>query len=517
MKRLINKTLYILPLVFLYGCEPDFDDIEFNGGSADLSKFVTVGNSLTAGVQSNALSAAGQENSLSNILATQFKQVGGSEFKQPIIPGQSGIKGVGVINSLYALGFVLPELKLTYVTDCKGVSSLAPSFVPQGNDTLQLPIGPGGALVPVPLPKARYSNTEFAANVSASGPYNNIGISGAKLIDADDQTFANPYLGRMVSMPGETMLDLAKKVNATFFMMWLGANDVLSYATGGGDEAVATNPRAVLTSVNDFSADYKNALDELTSNGAKGVVANIPNVTSIPYFTTVEWDALELTATQAAQLNAGFSGYNDSMDVIVQLNPAFTQEEADRRKIRFKEGKNALVIFDASLTDLTSIDARLLSMRQIKSTELLTLTTPSDRIKCEGFGSVDTRDPNPLNWKPNPITENFVLDEDEIATINSRTASFNSIIQSEASSRGLALFDANTRMKELATTGITISGIEFTSTLVTGGAFSLDGVHPSTRGYAILANDIIEAINSKYGARVPKVDVASYPVIEVTN
>lgn len=514
MKKLHKKLIYLLPLAFLYGCEPDFDDVEFTQGSADFSRFVTVGNSLTAGVQSNALSASGQENSLSNIIAQQFQKVGGGTFKQPIIPGESGQKGVGVVAALYGPPFssVLPELKLTYVTDCKGVSSLAPSFIPAGFDSIQ--VAPG---VKIGVPKARYSNAEFAANVSANGPFNNIGISGAKVTDIDNAAFANPYFGRMISAPGETMVNLAMKVNASFFMLWLGNNDVLRYATSGGDEAAGTDPAAVITPTGTFASKYKLALDSLTKNGAKGVVVNIPNVTSIPYFTTVEWNALEITADQAGQLNAGFKAYNDGLDQIVQANPAFTQAEADRRKISFSAGKNALVIYDASLTDLTSFDLKLISMRQIKSNELLTLTTPSDRIKCEGFGSVDTRDPNPLNWKANPITENFVIDEDELNKINAAVASYNATIRSEASARGLAMFDANARLNQLASPdGINISGINFNSTLVTGGAFSLDGVHPSTRGYAIIANDIIGTINSTYSANVPKVDVASYPTIEVS-
>lgn len=74
--------------------------------------------------------------------------------------------------------------------------------------------------------------------------------------------------------------------------------------------------------------------------------------------------------------------------------------------------------------------------------------------------------------------------------------------------------EPNKRMGELKS-GIVISGINFNSQLVTDGAFSLDGVHPNNRGYAILANDFIDAINNTYGAAVPKVDVASYRNVEV--
>ena len=47
--------------------------------------------------------------------------------------------------------------------------------------------------------------------------------------------------------------------------------------------------------------------------------------------------------------------------------------------------------------------------------------------------------------------------------------------------------------------------------VVTGGLFSLDGVHLTPRGYAIIANEFIKATNSTYGSNIPLANVASYP------
>ena len=49
-----------------------------------------------------------------------------------------------------------------------------------------------------------------------------------------------------------------------------------------------------------------------------------------------------------------------------------------------------------------------------------------------------------------------------------------------------------------------------TSEFATGGAFSLDGIHLTPRGYAIVANRIIEAVNSTYNSTVPMVNVGDY-------
>ncbi len=474
------KLLYILPAALLFACEPEFDDVDFNGGSADFSRTVAVGNSLSAGFQSNALSAEGQEYSLPNMIASQLKQVGGGAFLQPIIPGDAGLKGVG-LSSLLPPGLVLPEFVLRLAPDCQGTVGPAP----------QLASGP-------------YSGAEFAANISANGPFNNIGVPGARVSNLSQAGYGssqgNPYFARFAGNPLETMLEAAMKVNPTFFELWIGNNDVLGYSTSGGDDG-----GDAITSTTVFDADFKEALDSLTKNGAKGVVANIPYVTSIPYFTTVPAGTDAITEAQATQLNAGYAAYNAGLDGLVQVPSAnLTQAEADRRKISFTAGQfNTFVVIDPTLTDLTAFNAAVINMRQITSSELLTLTTPGDSIRCANWGTAK------------PIPGNFHITDAELDKIKTAIDAFNATIKAEADARGLAYVDANARLQELATSGITVDGIGFSSAFVSGGAFSLDGVHLSTRGYAYIANDFIKAINAKYAANIPSVVVSSYPAIEV--
>lgn len=489
------KLLYILPAALLFACEPEFDDVDFNGGSADFSKTVAVGNSLSAGFQSNALSAEGQEYSLPNMIATQLKQVGGGAFTQPIIPGESGIKGVG-FSDLVPANLVIPALGLRLVADCKGV------------------VGPSPQLASSPFP-----NTEFFTPIGANGPYNNVGVPGARVTHLNFNGYANPagllttpksanpYFIRFASSTTETMLQAAMKSNPTFFELWIGNNDVLGYSTSGGDEG-----GDAITPSGTFSFLYKAALDSLTKNGAKGVVANIPYVTSIPYFTTVSWNALVLTQAQADGLNGAFASYNGALDnplVAGQINDA---AEVESRRLSFKAGSNGFLYLDTDLSDADTDTSgtKLPKYRQLKAGELITLPISQNDLKCNGLGSV-----NLTTGMPNPIMGDFVLEADEVAKIKTAVDEFNTIIKSEANARGLAFVDANARLQELATSGITIDGIAFTSAFVAGGAFSLDGVHPSTRGYAIIANDFIAAINAKYGANIPSVVVSSYPAIEV--
>ena len=477
-----RNLLYILPLAALTACEPDIDEVEVSAGSADFSNMVAVGNSLTAGFQSNALSAEGQENSLPNIIAKQLNQAVTGTFTQPIIPGDAGAKGVG-LNAALPPGTVVPELVLRLAADCQGT------------------VGPAPQLASNP-----YSGAEFFANVGANGPYNNVGVPGARLIHLDFQGYGsmqgNPYFARFASNPGETMLQAAMRNNPTFFQLWIGNNDVLGYSTSGGDDG-----GDAITAVPTFAALYAAALDTLTKNGAKGVVANIPNVTSIPYFTTVPIGTDAVDAASAAALNSaqGYGGYNQCLQGAFGAGLIDSMEMV-RRTISFTAGQvNTFVVEDPSLTSitLTAPCGTLPNIRQAVPGELMTLTLPGDSLRCAQWG---TR---------KPIPGNFHLTAAEIQKINDATVSFNDIIKAEATSRGLAFVDANARLQELSTTGIVADGISFSSTFVSGGAFSLDGVHPSTRGYAIIANDFISAINATYGSSIQKVNVGSYKTIEI--
>jgi len=472
-----RNLLYILPLVFAVGCEPEFDDVDFNKGTADFSRTVALGNSLTAGYQSRALSLAGQENSLPEILAKQFALVGGGAFKTPFLSGEAGTRGAGV--DAYGLGILTPALALLPKADCKGVVSPSP-----GLDGTPYPITGSGF-----------------ASVSADGPYNNVGVPGARVGNLNQPGYGssqgNPYFARFAANPMQTMIEQAMLIDASFFTLWIGNNDILGYSTSGGEEG-----GDAITAQNTFETALRRSVDSLTKNGAKGAIANIPNITSIPYFTTVPANALPLTQDQADQANSNpnYTGYNQALQFYAGIG-AITSEEAAARKIKFSAGANYLLIVDNELTTLlnpSDTSATLPKFRQLVAGELLTLTTPSDSIKCAGFGILK------------PMPGQFVLRKSEIDKINTAVTGYNTIIKSVATAKGLAYVDANAKLKEVET-GLKFNGTKFTTEFARGGAFSFDGVHPTTRGYVIIANTFIEAINNTYNANVPRANVNDYP------
>jgi hypothetical protein len=65
-------------------------------------------------------------------------------------------------------------------------------------------------------------------------------------------------------------------------------------------------------------------------------------------------------------------------------------------------------------------------------------------------------------------------------------------------------------LKDIKEHGLVEQGVQLSSAYISGGIFSLDGVHLTPRGYAIVANGFISAINAKYGSTIPPVDISNY-------
>ena len=413
-----------------------------SAGDANFATYVSIGNSLTSGFADGSLYRSGQINSYPNMLATQFQSVGGGAFKQPLLPGESGWP----IN--ITAGYD-PKLVLGYTTT-NGVTTLGPVLYG----------GNGG----------QYDTAGSSTNISSQGPFNNVGIPGIRCIDFMFPGYGalNPYAGRFFSNPStQRPLDVALLPVPTFFTMWLGANDVLGYATGGGTGANGGIAIGDISPVSVFKATYDATVAAIAATGAKGILINIPDVTTIPFFTTVPAKGLALTR----------QGQVDS------LNLAYTP-----LGITFTLGANYFIMADSSAPG---------GLRQMTDADYICLTIPLDQVKTQGLGSVT------------PIPDQYVLDKTEVANVKTATTAFNQIIADDANQYHLGLVDANTYLRTLQS-GITWNGVTYTPTFVTGGAFSLDGVHLTPRGYALVANEIIRVINQTYHSTVPQVDVNSH-------
>jgi lysophospholipase L1-like esterase len=460
MKKII-VSLCLLSFVALaiIGCE-DFNKLtapEVSLGSADFTRFVAIGNSITAGYQSGTIYESGQMYSYGNLIAKQV----GVDYQIPYVsdPGLGG------------------RLE---------IESLPPNFKIYTNP-----------------------NVGSFLNANYPAPYNNLGVPGALLYDVLNATNSttcasyvlsstptpNPYFDlilRNSALNIGTQLQQALAQSPTFITLWIGNNDVLGYATSGGFAPTEPFPAS------NFNALYNllgQALGQYaTQSGAKVVVANIPNVSTIPFFTTV-----------GPQMAAGIPwGYLAS----VGAPGLFIQKHGE-------------TVNPTSFTD--SISLANLSV-------LITLTgstyaSPSILGKPGGkfyrdFGfpglpaGIDTT--KPFGFHPqNPWPDALILDAEEIMTANTTVSDYNTTIADASTNFGFGLVDINTLFNQLRaadfTDGTSINGITFKTTYVSGGLFSLDGVHPSNQAHGIVANEFIKVINTKYGANIPLVDVSTIP------
>jgi len=501
----MKKYYALLPALglLLTACEEDTPivdpapvPVEYTAGSADFSNYVAVGNSLTAGFSDNALFSAGQEASFPNMLASNFTLVGGGDFKIPYMADNLGGATIG------------------------GSADPNGDGVPDIGNRLILAFAPSG---PAPTPIGGQGTTEITNKLS--GPFNNMGIPGAKSYELLAPGYgslaglamgaANPYFVRFSSSETATVLGDAVAQGPTFFSLWAGANDILLYATGGGtgmDQSGNLDPstyaRNDITDPNVFASVLNTMLTALTANGAEGVIANLPTVTDIPYFTTVPHNPVPLDEATAAYLNsaAAYGAYNGGLAQLQQMG-VIQADELAKRTINFAPGAgNAVVILDEDLTDLTPYNPALVNMRQATPEDLLVLT--ASRV----IGTLaDPNNPASIQGVGVPLGDQWVLTPQEQAIVVNATAAFNQTIEGLATNHDLAFVDANALMKQIRENGVQLAdGSTVTAEFATGGAFSLDGVHPAPRGYAIVANAFIQAINAKYGSNLPGVDPLDY-------
>ncbi|MGB1309219.1 MAG: G-D-S-L family lipolytic protein [Oceanihabitans sp.] len=480
----IKYALLAAVLVGFTACKSEDDFIDspdtdtnvvlpaLTAGTADFSNYVAIGASFTAGFADNGLFKASQENSFPNILAGHFANAGGGAFKQPMMNDNYG------------------------------------GIVFMGNRITQPRLVFGGA-GPVPL-ESVVGPVSISTDLSnnPTGPFNNLGVPGAKSYHLlapgygnlgglfTSPPSANPYAVRMIGStanPNATVMDLAVAQAPTFFTLSeIGGNDVLGYATSGGDGSDAITPSAL------FDASLNGMVAMLTANGtnnAKGVIGNVPNITSLSYFTTVTHNPVPLDAASAAQANAAYGLYNagivQAFAYLVATTP-MTQEDADaeiaRRTIMFAESEtNALVILDEDLTNLTGINPQLVNMRQATEADLITL--PASSLIPTGVGVTS------------PMSDTFVLTPEEQFDISSATMAYNATIKSITDANpNLALVDLNSILAQASTTGIMFDEFDLNTELVFGGLVSLDGVHLTARGYALMANAFLDAIDTNFGS-----------------
>jgi lysophospholipase L1-like esterase len=93
-----------------------------------------------------------------------------------------------------------------------------------------------------------------------------------------------------------------------------------------------------------------------------------------------------------------------------------------------------------------------------------------------------------------------------IAQAQAAVSAYNAIIAAQGAVFGAVVVDVNKLLNGIAATGYVVNGKTLTTQFL-GGLFSLDGIHPTNVGYAILANETISQMNNRLNAGIPLISV----------
>ena len=416
-------TLALVLIAALGGCSGPCDKIDsingpaLNANGVDLSTYVAVGTSLTSGFESGGLVDRHQVHSFPSIFA---RQIG----KTVDVAGGSGT-------------FTQPTINFDGIPALLEIKSYSPLFI---SDTLRTTGAP----------------TNFAQPFA----YHNMGIPGAILLDLVDSSYyhppANPVRNNftyfnLIQRSRGTVLAQALSLQPTIMSLEYGANEVLGPATNGAAPGGGTAPAyAQLMTI------ALNTIHTVSPN-TRVAAFNVPDVTTIPFFTT--------------------------------LSP-----------------------FTVSAADGTT-PMPLLGVNGPMQPGDLLLLAAADTIGKWGCGippgGVNYLNPT-LQGSTGPLPENLILRAAEVTATQAVIVNMNAVVDSVSARPFVTKVDLAALLSTIATKGISLGGADYTNDFVVGGLFSLDGVHPNDLGYALMANTMIESINAKFGCFVPPVNPLSY-------
>ena len=98
----------------------------------------------------------------------------------------------------------------------------------------------------------------------------------------------------------------------------------------------------------------------------------------------------------------------------------------------------------------------------------------------------------------------WVLDASEVQTIRDAVSAYNEITAQEAAAAGMPVVDIHGLFEQMVQNPPVIGNVVLTPRYL-GGFFSLDGVHPSNIGYALVANEFIATMNAFFTMTIPQI------------
>jgi lysophospholipase L1-like esterase len=392
-KHVLCVSLILLTLEVLGGCGSSSSGTTQpgSGSSNAFANVVFLGDSLTAGYQNGSLLDSQQPNGFANLIARQAK----FPIALPLIAPPGAPPVLELVNTAFP-----------------------PDVEPSSGTT-----------------SGRDNPNQQATDLAVPGHklHDLINTGPTLLPTTDEDIITNLVLGYPAGN-NNTQLEEAVALKPSTVFLWIGDNDALVADDAGTADA--------MTPLTAFTADYAQLITTLKGTSAHLVVANIPDVTLIPYMTS---------ATTVINYVASKTGQSASAV------------------------GTALALADGDLVNphgLDDVESELSSLQ------------PGGSLK--------------------PLADADVLTASERVTVQALIASYNQVIQQEVSAAGGTMVDMHAYFASLAS-GLTIDGQNATTAFL-GGLFGLDGIHPTNTGYALLANQFIAATNTAFSLSTPSVD-----------
>lgn len=405
----------------LTACRGDLDPPTPFSGDLTFSRYIAVGDEYTAGFMNGGLYPEGQEASYPNLMAKQFRLISPMAFKQPLLRNN----GTGYL--------ALDSLKAQPCDD------LAPrSFLSWTEEE--------------PL---------WAQDLTVTPPYHNLGLPRLKAaqVNIPFRDSQNVFGARFSTQAdsSSSLISLIEARQAEFFTLWIGANDLLPYALSGGEQG----PEA-FTQPDTFRLSVQRLLKSLSAQNPEvpGVVANLPDFTQMPYFTSIG------------------TSWRSSFDCQGARKPIYIQSDQTVRIIQ----PNEKVLLPAD---------SLLHFQQ------------------EGLSAQF------------PLPDRYVLDQQELALFRQTLNTYNQILQEEVDQHNarlnqarVAFLDIHQELSSLSESGLVIDGVQVSGEYITGGMYSLDGLYPTPRGHAFITNLFLTRVNHFFNASIPPLNITDYKAVE---
>lgn len=450
--------------VALQACAPG-QDVPAPSTTIDVTTYLAVGDSYTAGTSGGGLSRFGQEYSFPNLMAQQLRSANTFvTFTQPLFEENMGSDQLSFVNY-----------------DAKGYPIAGEVQGSAVRNTVTITPGACAPTDQIRLLRRSATSSVLPQNLGVPG----LGISQVEVAGLGNEARAvpggvfNPFFERILpANDNRTYLRAVTEAagKATFFTFFQGLDDVMPYVRNGGQ--CGTAPNTALTNL--MRANAKKVLDVLTADGRRGIIARLPAITTLPLLRQGRGLALQ------ARLQAQF---NDDKLLYIQdpFNSSTSQPITDNDYV--------LAPVLPRIGELTSV--------QVGGT---TLMLPYGR---------DAR---------NPLRDADVLDgTDEVSRVNGVINSYNNELERLASRvYKLPAIDGTTKQSTLdlnvvlfnqVAESIAIGGVVYTPEPFRGNVFSLDYYTLTPRGNGLLANAFITAFNKAYRANIPGVSVNNLPTI----